>query len=356
MRSFSTVRILNEATNLIGSKLRHRIHLALMDRPHAHPLFVRMIVKRDKIMQDSARERVAYFNGKIVPESQALVSFRDRSFKYGDGVFDVARTFGGRIFKLKEHTERLYLSLKYVGIDPGLSPDEMMTITEEVTAKNLPLLGPDEDYWVAQRVSRGVDVPVGDTHESRPTVIVECAPLPLKARARYYRDGIDVVFPSVRRIPPDALSPNVKTHNYLNMIVADQEVRSHSPDSWAVLLDHRGFLSEGMGSNLFLVRNGMLHTPKSEYVLEGVSRQTVIDLAEQLGIGVIEDDLTVYDAYRADEAIVTSTSFCVCPVATFNRKKVRNESIPGPVTRQLMDAFSDLVDFDFVEQYLRHLK
>ncbi|MEZ4707126.1 MAG: aminotransferase class IV [Caldilineaceae bacterium] len=305
----------------------------------------------------STAERVAYFNGQIVPESQVLVSFRDRSFKYGDGVFDVARTFGGRIFKLQEHVDRLYLSLKYVGIDPGLSPAEMMAITQEVTARNLPHLGPDEDYWVAQRISRGVDVPGGDIQQSSgPTVIVECTPLPLKARARLYRDGIDVVFPSVRRIAPDALSPNVKTHNYLNMIVADLEVRSHSPQAWAVLLDHRGFLCEGMGSNLFLVRDGVLYTPKGEYVLEGVSRQTVIELAGELGIPVVQDDLTVYDAYRADEAIITSTSFCLCPVASFNQKPVQNPAIPGPITQKLMDAFSDLVDFDFVEQYLHHLK
>lgn len=302
------------------------------------------------------QERVAYINGNIVPESQAVVSFRDRSFKYGDGVFDVARTFGGRLFKLQEHIDRLYLSLKYVGIDLGLSPGEMISITNEVTERNLHILGPDDDYWVAQRVSRGTDIPGGDIQQSGgPTVIVECTPLPLAARAHYYRDGIDVVFPSIRRIAPDALSPNVKSHNYLNMIVADLEVRSHSPDSWAVLLDHRGFLCEGMGSNLFLVRDGALYTPKGEYVLEGVSRQTIIELAEKLGIPVIEDDLTIYDSYRAEEALIASTSFCLCPVASFNQKAVQEATIPGPITKKLMDAFSDLVDFDFVGQYLKHL-
>src|SRR5215212_7323566 len=93
-------------------------------------------------------ERVAYFNGKIVPESQVLIPFRDRSFKYGDGVFDMTRTFGGRIFKLREHMDRLYASLKYTGIDPGLTPSEFMEISEEVVKQNLPLLGPGEDYWV----------------------------------------------------------------------------------------------------------------------------------------------------------------------------------------------------------------
>jgi len=302
------------------------------------------------------QERVAYFNGKIVPESQVLIPFRDRSFKYGDGVFDMTRTFGGRIFKLKEHLDRLYRSLKYAGIDIGLSHRELMAISEEVLQRNLPLLDPADDYWVGQRASRGVDVVGGDFWQnSGPTVIVECTPLPLKARAHLYRDGIDVVFPSVQRTPPECLSPNVKSHNYLNMIIGDLEVRSSNPNGWALLLDTRGFLAEGMGSNVFLVKEGILYTPKVQYVLAGVSRQTVIELAAQLKLKVVEDDLTPYDAFTADEAFITSTSFCICPVHSFNAKTVADGKVPGPLTKQLTEAYSDLVDCDFVEQYLRHL-
>lgn len=304
----------------------------------------------------TTQERVAYFNGKIVPESQVLIPFRDRSFKYGDGVFDMTRTFGGRIFKLKEHIDRLYRSLKYAGIDCGLSREEMMAISAEVLERNLPLLAPNHDYWVGQRVSRGVDLVGGDFWENAgPNVIVECTPLPFKARAHLYRDGIDVVFPSVQRVPPECLSPNVKSHNYLNMIMADLEVRSANPNGWALLLDTRGFLAEGMGSNIFLVRDGVLYTPKVQYVLAGVSRQTVFELAEQLKLKVVEDDLTPYDAYTADEAFITSTSFCICPVRSFNGKTVVDGKVPGPITQQLTDAYSDLVDCDFVGQYLQYL-
>lgn len=304
----------------------------------------------------TTQERVAYFNGKIVPESQVLIPFRDRSFKYGDGVFDMTRTFGGRLFKLKEHLDRLDRSLKYAGIECGLSRDEMVAISEEVVQRNLPLLDPKDDYWVGQRVTRGVDLVGGDFWQnSGPTVIVECTPLPFKARAHLYRDGIDVVFPSVQRTPPECLSPNVKSHNYLNMIIADLEVRSMNPKGWALLLDTRGFLAEGMGSNVFLVKDGVLYTPKAQYVLAGVSRQTVIELAAQLNLKVVEDDLTPYDAYTADEAFITSTSFCICPAHSFNGKVVGDGKVPGRVTKQLTEAYSDLVDCDFVEQYLRYL-
>lgn len=304
----------------------------------------------------TTQERVAYFNGKIVPESQVLIPFRDRSFKYGDGVFDMTRTFGGRIFKLKEHIDRLYRSLKYAGIECGLSREEMMTISQAVLNHNLPLLAPNHDYWVGQRVSRGVDLVGGDFWENAgPNVIIECTPLPLKARAPLYRDGIEVVFPSVQRTPPESLSPNVKSHNYLNMIIADLEVRSINPKGWALLLDTRGFLAEGMGSNIFLVRDGVLYTPKVQYVLAGVSRQTVFELAEELKLKVVEDDLTPYDAYTADEAFITSTSFCICPVRSFNGKTVVDGKVPGPITKQLTEAYSDLVDCDFVGQYLQYL-
>src|SRR5215471_15183103 len=123
-----------------------------------------------------ATERFAYFNGQYVPERLVLVPFRDRGFKYGDAVFDTTRTFGHRVFKLAEHVERLYRSLRYLRIDPGLTPAEMIEITGEVVSRNLPLLDPDEDYWVTQRVSRGLDASAREIWPDRQgaTVIVEC--------------------------------------------------------------------------------------------------------------------------------------------------------------------------------------
>src|SRR3954471_11523163 len=155
-----------------------------------------------------ANHRVAYFNGKIVPEREVVVPFRDRGFKYGDAAFDMTRTFHGRPFKLKEHVDRFYRSLRYLQIDPGLNPAEMVGISEEVLDRNRHFLTADTDYWLGQRVSRGVDA-VGDEgwEQDGPTVIVECLPLPLEQRARLFRDGIDVIVPATGRTSPDALSP-----------------------------------------------------------------------------------------------------------------------------------------------------
>jgi len=300
-------------------------------------------------------DRIAYFNGRFVPEREVLVPFRDRGFKYGDAVFDTTRTFGHRVFKLREHVERLYRSLRYLRIDPGLTPEAMVRITEEVVRRNLPRLEPDEDYWVTQRVSRGVDAAYRDVWpQEGATVIVECVPLPLRERAALYRDGIRVMTPSVRRTPPEALSPRVKTHNYLNLIAGDLEVRAQDPGAWAVLLDTAGNLAEGLGSNIFLVQRGALLTPREQAVLSGISRETVIDLAREAGITVVEKDLDLYDAYNADEAFLTSTSLCVCPIASVNGARI-GAALPGPLTRQLTEAYTRFVDFDFVAQYLKRL-
>jgi branched-chain amino acid aminotransferase len=161
-----------------------------------------------------SNERVAWFNGKIVPESQVVVPFRDSSWTYGDGVFDMTRSFEGRSFRMKEHVQRLFRSLKYTGIECGMSEAEMVAISEEVLDRNRHLLGADDDFWIGQRVSRGVKKVEGDRWDHYgPNVIVECMPLPFKDRASLFRDGIDVVVPSVRRVPPDSLTPRAKTHN-----------------------------------------------------------------------------------------------------------------------------------------------
>lgn len=306
-------------------------------------------------MDVRANERTVWMNGDFIPESQALVPIRDRSFTMGDGAFDTTRTFRHRIFKLDEHLERFYRTVRSLRLDATMPAGRMAELTREVLARNLHLLSPDEDYWVTQRVTRGVtkvDGALWDHHG--PTVVIECTPLPLKDRAPLYRDGIQVVTPSVRRTPPEAQTPRAKSHNYLNLVMGDLEVRAQNPAAWAVLLDMNGNLCEGLGSNIFLVQDGVLLTPRDKFVLPGISRGTAIELAAKLGIPVREEDLDLYDAYNADEAFITSTSLCICPVASINGMAPAAGTY-GPVTKRLIAAYVELVGCDFVQQYLDRL-
>ena len=192
------------------------------------------------------QETVVFLNGKLIPESQASISIRDRGYLHGDAVFDATRTFNGTPFKLADHVQRLYNSLRYVRIDPRMDPDEMEHWSREVVRHNYPLLTAGQDMWVMQRISRGEDSTEPGV-ERRATVLIETHAIPFARRAPLYRDGIRAITPSVPRIPPRFLSPRAKTHNYLNLIMGDLEAQGTDPGSWAVLLDENGNFTEGLG-------------------------------------------------------------------------------------------------------------
>ena len=193
-----------------------------------------------------AEEMVVYHNGEMKPASQVGISIYDRGFLYGDAVFDATRTFGGKTFRLDRHIDRLYNSLRYLRIDVGMSKAEMTDITEAVVAHNHPLLPAGQDMWVMQRISRGVEAP-NRQGGITPTIIIESHAIPFAARAALYRDGARISTPSVPRVPPRFLSPRAKTHNYLNLIMGELEAHGEDPDSWAILLDEFGNLTEGQG-------------------------------------------------------------------------------------------------------------
>jgi branched-chain amino acid aminotransferase len=300
-------------------------------------------------------DRVAYFNGSIVPESEVRVSFRDYGFQMGDGAFDSARSVAHKPFLFKEHVDRLYKSLGYLRLDPGLSPKQMLVLTQEIFEKNRPLLAEHDDYWVSQWVTRGMRSMNRIAAEGAPTVIIECSPLPFKGRAQSMRDGLDVITPAgIRRTPPEAISPRYKSMSYGNLVAGDIEVQALRPGATCILLDTRGCLCEGLGSNIFIVRDGEVLTPHERYVLAGLSRETLMAIAAEKQIKLREADIDLYDAYVADEAFITSTSWCLVPVKSINGKPMAAGAW-GPVTRRLSEGYKErLGGFDYVAQYTRH--
>ena len=297
------------------------------------------------------QERVAYFNGKWVPEAEVMFHYKD-SIIMGDSVFDTSRTYSGELFKIDSHVDRLFRSAQYTGIEPGLSKDEFKEIMKETVKRNLPLLAKGDDWWVNSRVSRGVRTEEGQ----KASVLVECHPLPWD-RAKYYtgKEGVVIMTAgSVRRTPPWALSPQAKISNYMNERLADMEVKAKNPDAWALMLNEEGNVAEGTGWNFFIVKDGAVYAPEARWGLFGISRETVLELARGLGIPTYEKDFGIFEVYTADEAMVTGTSTCMLPVETVNGNKL-GDQLPGPITTRLLQALSDRVGLDVVEQYLRHL-
>jgi branched-chain amino acid aminotransferase len=295
------------------------------------------------------REPTVYVNGSFVPASAAQISVFDSGFRRGDAVFDTARTFRHRPYKLREHLERLYRSLRYIRLDPGLTMEEIEALTLQVVERNVPLLQAHDDVWIHQIVSRGLLRQGGS-----PTVVILTEPLPFASFARYYKLGVSLVTPSVRHTPLQSVEPRAKTVSRLNLVLAELEAQQADPDAYALLLDLEGHITEYTSGNFFLVRKGGLVTPFERTSLGGIARETVLELAEELGISRREADITPYDAYNADEAFITSTSKCILPVGQLNGIRIGTR-IPGPVTKRLLDTWSARVEVDIVAQALSHL-
>jgi len=295
---------------------------------------------------------VLWMNGEFVPENEARISIFDDGFTRGDAVFDAARTFGGKPFQLPEHLTRLARSCEALKLKPALSLEQLVEIAHDVVRKNAFALPKHGDFWIDFRVTRGGH---RDSFSPQASTIVLCDPIPFKSRAAFYRDGIRLVTPSIRRTPPSSVSPRIKSHNYLNFVLAEQEVKDNTPGAWALLLDERGNLAEGSSSNVFVVQGNELFTPREQMVLPGITRATVMKLARDLGYSVVEKDLDLRDTYLADEVFLTSTSLCACGVSQINGRPVRNGAF-GPVTTRILKAYGELVGIDVRKQYLSFLQ
>ena len=293
---------------------------------------------------------ITYFNGEWVPFSEVKINPMDQAFLTGDVVFDVARTFDGRSFRLKHHVDRLYRSLKYMRIDPGLTADEMLDISEEVVRRNESVRPEVGDFAITQFVTRGVGRRARDA--GPPNVCVKVAAVHFYAYASLYETGAHGVIARTRSYSPDSLDPKIKHYSRMNFALADLETADVDPKGWPILTDTEGNITEGTGYNVFLVTNGVIRTAGSRSLLEGVSRGMVMELAQQMDVPVVAGDLQPYDLYNADEAFFTSTSSCVLPVTRVDKRQVADGK-PGPITQQLLAAWSESVGLDIVDQAQR---
>ena len=294
-----------------------------------------------------------WLNGEYVPRSEAKISMTDRGFRLGDVVFDTSRTFNGVVFRLRDHLDRLYRSLKYTRIDPDMSIDEMERVTLEVVQRNEEVRrAANDDYMVTQIVTRGEGAAID---AARANVSVWIDPIDFVRYAPLYETGAHVVIPRTRSYSPDQLDPKVKHYSRLNFVMAELETRDVDPNAFPVLLDTDGNVSESIGANFCVVTEGVLRTPGGRSILHGISRMTLLELAKQLDIPTSEEDLQPYDVYTADEAFLCTTPYSLLPVGRADNRKIGSKA-PGPITKQLLAAWSEMVGLDIVDQVVERAR
>lgn len=307
-------------------------------------------------MEHDAGKHLVYLNGEMLPPDQAKISVFDTAVTLGDTVTESTRTFGHRPFKLDNHIRRLYKSLKVSRINPGHSPEEMTAITLQVLESNLPHVPPHEDVWIVHNISRGMGAAAADPtlQRSPATVIINTAPMILKDWAGFYTEGCHAVTPFSRAVPTQSLDARIKNRSRLAYTLAEAEVKLVDPQAQSIILDTDGNVTENKGGNFFIWADGLLKTPHARGALAGVSRETVLELAQTQGIPTQITDFQPYDIYTADEAFFTSTPYCIMPATKFNGLPVGDGAV-GPVTKRLLQAWSDLVGLDIAAQAQGHL-
>lgn len=283
---------------------------------------------------------IIYLDGEYVPEERAVVSVFDHGLLYGDGVFEGIRAYNGRVFKLHDHLIRLYESARTIGLKISESFEEMQEIVLETLRRNNM-----SDAYIRLVVTRGVgDLGLDPVKCPRPTVFCITASIRLYPE-ELYEKGLRTITVSTRRNIPDAVTPRVKSLNYLNNIYAKMEANL-SGVSEAIMLNSDGYVAEATGDNIFIVKNNALYTPPAYLgLLEGVTRNTVMDLALQAGIPVAEKVFTLHDVYNADECFLTGTAAELIPTVEVDGRPVA-DGTPGPITRRLIAAFRELTKVD----------
>ncbi|MCX7420529.1 MAG: branched-chain-amino-acid transaminase [Planctomycetia bacterium] len=276
-----------------------------------------------------------YLSGKLVDKEQAVVSVFDHGLLYGDGVFEGIRVYSGRIFLLKEHIERIYESAKAIRLEIPLTPAELtQAVKETVAANNI------TDGYVRLIVTRGAgSLGLDIRRTSNPQTIIIADTITLYPR-EIYENGMNLITASTIRNHPGALSARIKSLNYLNNILAKIE-GTDAGTVEALMMNHKGEVAECTGDNIFIIKNGVLKTPSADAgILEGITRNAVLQLAREAGIPTQETTLIRHDLYVADEMFLTGTAAEVVPVVSLDGRQI-GDGKPGTLTLRLLGLFHE---------------
>jgi len=283
-------------------------------------------------------ELKVYIDGEYYPKSQAKISVYDHGFLYGDGVFEGIREYNGVVFKLKEHIDRLYRSAHAIMLQIPISKEKMSNAVVETIRKNKM-----KDSYIRLIVSRGIgDLGLDPQKCPKPTIIIITDTIQIRA-GNAKETGITTMFSWVRRNSVDATTHEIKSLNYLNSIMAKIEANTCGVDE-AICLENNGYIAEGVGENVFIVKNGEIFTPPtSTGALAGITAEVVSELCNKLGIKLAIANLTPFMLFTADEAFFTGTAMEMVPIREVNKRQIGNGK-PGIVTTKLMMEFQKVIE------------
>ena len=284
------------------------------------------------------QERQIYIDGKFYPKSEAKISVYDHGFLYGDGVFEGIRAYNGVVFKLREHVDRLYRGAHAITLNIPLTKEEMVQAVVETLRKNKM-----KDSYIRLVVSRGTgDLGLDPRKCPKATVIVIADTINIKA-GNASETGVTALITWVRRNPVDATTSEVKSLNYLNSIMGKIEANAAGADE-AICLEQNGYIAEGVGENVFIVKNGEIFTPPtSTGALAGITADVIAELCAKLGIDLIITNLTPFMLFTADEAFFTGTAMEMVPIREVNKRQIGSGK-PGPITKKLMAEFHKVIE------------
>ncbi len=280
---------------------------------------------------------MSYVNGRFVPKDEAMISVYDHGYLYGDGIFEGIRAYNGRIFRLDAHLDRMYDSAKYLMLEIPLRREELKeAVLETVRRSGL------QDAYIRPVISRGVgDLGLDPRKCKVATVVIIVDTIQLYPKEAYER-GLRAITATTRKQRPDALSPQAKTLNYLNNIMARIEANQAGVDE-AIMLTGDGYVCECTADNLFIVHAGEVWTPPAYLgILKGITREAVLGLAREMSLPAVERVFTQHDLYTADECFLTGTGAEVGPLVEVDARRI-GSGVPGPISLRLVKAFRDLV-------------
>lgn len=301
-------------------------------------------------------EPQAYLNGAFIPFSEAKLSVTDLGIVYGAAVTEMVRTFAHRPFMLDEHLDRLYSALDYICIESPLAKSELKPVCERLIKHNAALLPAEQDLGLTVFITAGQNLPylgLAELETCRtPTVCVHSFPLAFELWDQKYTTGQHLVRSEVEQLNAAIFDPRVKSRSRVHLYRADKLVRKKEPQASALLFDASGFVAETTIGNFYLVKDNVIVSPRPEHILGGISQQMVIRLAKQLGLHYEEADISANAILEADEALTSSTGYCLMPVTQFGETLLSN-GVPGPVFKQLLSAWSDVVGVDIAHQAIQ---